>query len=199
MLIMTNKIGLFGGSFDPVHIAHLIIASVIKCEFSLEKIFFIPNYLSPFKINSTETNADHRLEMLKLAVENNDDFELSDFEIRQNRPVYTYETINYFKTLLPNKELYLIVGSDSFKSITNWKNFSHIKKNAGIIIAQRPDNDLSVQEDNEKGIHTSKLCPLMNISSTMIRQMISEKLNIKYLVNEKVQHYIIDERLYPTT
>ncbi|MBU4487178.1 MAG: nicotinate (nicotinamide) nucleotide adenylyltransferase [Candidatus Delongbacteria bacterium] len=192
---MTDKIGLFGGSFDPIHIAHLIIASVIKDEFNLERIIFIPNFVSPFKINSTNTKIDHRLEMLKYSISDNEDFDLSDFEANKNRTVYTYETVGYFKEKYPDKNFCIIVGYDSYKTLNDWKNYSFIEENAEIIVALRPGEENCDRKDSDK-VKFSKFCPQMNISSTMIRKMVANKLSIKYLVNEKVRYYINDKKLY---
>lgn len=193
---MKEKIGLFGGSFDPVHTAHQIIASVVKEEFNLNRVIFIPNYLSPFKKDKFTTEIVHRLEMVRIAISDENRFELSDFEAMKNRPVYTYETIEYFKSLYPDSELYLIIGYDSYKTLSSWKNSSYILENSNIIVAKRSEDGILLNENIRDNIRISKLCPRMDISSSVIREMNAKNLNIKYLVNEKVRNYIIQKNLY---
>lgn len=194
---MIKKIGLFGGSFDPVHTAHLIIASLIKEEFKLDKVFFIPNFVSPFKQNTCKTRIDDRLEMIRLAISGNDFFELSDYETQKGRAVYTHETLEYFKGLYPEAEISLIVGYDSYMSLEDWKNSSYIINNAGIIIADRSEEGVIIKNEHRNmNVKISRLCPKIGVSSTMVRDMISNNLDIKYLVNEKVRHYIKEKKLY---
>jgi nicotinate-nucleotide adenylyltransferase len=193
---MKKKIGLFGGSFDPIHIGHMIVASVVRSEFNLERVVFIPNYASPFKQNSFTTDINHRLEMIKLAISDNNEFELSDFEASKNRAVYTYETLEHFKLLYPDAVLSLIIGYDSYKTLSTWKNSSYIIDNSDIIIAQRTEDAIISPDHQNKNIHISKLSPRIGISSTMIKGLIANNLNIKYLVNEKVRHYIIRKSMY---
>jgi len=193
---MKNRIGLFGGSFDPVHTAHLIIASVVVQEFGLEKLFFIPNYISPFKQNSSTSDIDKRLEMIKLSISGDKNFELSDFEALKRRTVYTYETVEYFKSIYPDHVLGLIIGNDSYRTINKWKNSSYILENTEIIIAERAEDTVIDPGHSKYKIGVSRLCPRMNISSTMIRKMTADNLNIKYLVNEKVRQYIIGKNMY---
>ncbi len=194
---MAGKIGLFGGSFDPVHVSHLIIANIVLNEFELEKVIFIPNYSSPFKDSGTTSDVSHRIEMLKMAIADNPGFELSDFEADKKRSVYTYETIQYFRNNLPENELYIIMGYDSFKNIGKWKNHRDITSNCKIIVVDRPGSD--IVDENLPAFNKSRMCPLMNISSTIIREMVANNLDIKYLVNESVRHYISERKLYIST
>lgn len=193
---MKKKIGLFGGSFDPIHIGHMIVASVVKSEFDLEKVVIIPNYASPFKQNSSTTEINQRLDMIRLAISDNNEFELSDFEATKNRAVYTYETLEHFKSLFPDAVISLIIGYDSYKTLNTWKNSTYITDNFDIIVAQRSEDAVILPDHKNRNIHISKLCPKIGISSSMIREMVANNLNIKYLVNEKVRHYIIQECMY---
>jgi nicotinate-nucleotide adenylyltransferase len=193
---MNGKIGLFGGSFDPVHTAHAIIASIVKQEFCLDKIIFMPNYLSPFKTGTTVASAEQRLAMLNLALQKDSGFEVSDYEISMNRPVYTYETLKYLKEKYPSSQIYLILGMDSYLSITKWKNYSEIIEKSEIIVVERKTCGSFSSSGFSGKVKFSELCPAIDISSTMIRKMIAANLDIKYLVNEEVCRYINDVKLY---
>lgn len=194
---MNEKIGLFGGSFDPVHIAHTIVASAVRQEFSLDRVIFMPNFLSPFKINSTSVSADHRISMLNFATAGVKGFEVSDHEIKKNRPVFTYETVEYLSEKYPGSKLFLIIGKDSYFSLEKWKNFDIIAGRCGIIVADRPVG--KAERDHEPmgvEVQFSRLCPVMDISSTMIRKMVTDNFDIKYLVNDRVCDYITELKLY---
>jgi len=192
---MANRIGLFGGSFDPVHIAHLIIANSILQEYQLDKMIFIPNFVSPFKIRNGTSDILHRIEMLKLSIDDNSKFELSEFEAEKKRAVFTYETIEYFRHKMPEKEFYLLLGYDSFINIKKWRNFEYILDNCKIVVVGRYTHEDFDEKDLPEHLN-SRLFPLMNISSTVIRKMVLDNLDIKYLVNDKVSRYIRDKELY---
>ena len=167
---MTSRIGLFGGSFDPVHTAHLIVASLVREEFGLDCVYFIPNFVSPYKTGNQTTAISHRIDMLKLSVGDNDHFKICEFEAVMKRAVYTYETVEYFSGKFPDSDLFLIVGYDCYKSINNWKNSDRIFKKAEIIVADRPEENKKI----ENGVRArfSTLCPEMNISSSKIRELV---------------------------
>jgi nicotinate-nucleotide adenylyltransferase len=186
---MLKKIGIFGGSFDPIHTGHLIICNFIKDEYNLDKIIFVPAYRSPHKTTSRFTSPQVRYEMVKLAIEDNKGFEISDFEISQSRSMYSFETIDYMKKKYSESELFFIIGADSYNNISKWKNPELIKKQVKLVIASR--NNLKIKEDE----YLAKT-PNIEISSSMIRDRIDKKLSIKYLVNSKVERYIYEKYLY---
>ncbi|MBN2790521.1 MAG: nicotinate (nicotinamide) nucleotide adenylyltransferase [Candidatus Delongbacteria bacterium] len=186
---MPSRIGIFGGSFDPVHNGHLIICNLIREELKLEKIIFVPAYRSPHKKVSKYTKPDERFEMLKLAIGDNEHFNISDFEIKHNRMVYSIETLTHFKGIYHDCELFMILGSDSYNNISKWKDPDKIKNIAKLVVASR-DNIV---------IENEVICantPIIEISSTMIRDRIRKNLSIKYLVNPEVEHYIYKKKLY---
>ncbi|MDA3885128.1 MAG: nicotinate (nicotinamide) nucleotide adenylyltransferase [Candidatus Delongbacteria bacterium] len=186
---MQNKIGIFGGSFDPIHTGHLIICNIIKEELNLDKIIFVPAFRSPHKAISKFTSPQVRLKMVELAIEDNKGFEISDFEISQGRSVYSIETIEHMKKKYSEAELYFIIGADSFKDISKWKDPELIRDKVKLVIASR--DNLKVNEED----YLAKT-PNIEISSSMIRDRISKKLSIKYLVNSNVEHYIYKKSLY---
>ena len=186
---MKKKIGIFGGSFDPIHTGHLIICNIIKEELNLDKIVFVPAYRSPHKVASKFTSPQVRFKMVELAIEDNKGFEISDFEISKNRSVYSIETIGHMKKKYSGAELYFIIGADSYNNISKWKDPGLIKNNVKLVIASR--NNLKVNKED----YLAKT-PNIEISSSMIRDRIDKKLSIKYLVNSKVEHYIYEKSLY---
>ena len=186
------SIGLFGGSFDPVHIGHMITSSAVRNEFCLDKVIFIPNFASPFKVSTTSTPAADRIKMLKFSIEDNPFFELSEFETEKKRPVYTYETIEHFRNLYPDDDLFLIMGEDSYSSIEKWKNSDMVRNSINIIVLKRGSENLRP----DKNIYFSKNSPEIEVSSSMIRDMVSKNLDIKYLVNDAVRCYINEKCLY---
>ncbi|NOR45385.1 MAG: nicotinate (nicotinamide) nucleotide adenylyltransferase [Candidatus Delongbacteria bacterium] len=186
---MQKKIGIFGGSFDPIHTGHLIICNIIKEELDLDTIIFVPAYKSPHKDISRFTSPQIRYKMVELAIEDNKGFEISDFEISQSRSVYSIETIDYMKKKYSESELFFIIGADSYKNILTWKEPEMIKNKVKLVIASR--NDIKVDKED----YLAKT-PNIEISSSMIRDRIGEKLSIKYLVNSKVEHYIYEKSLY---
>lgn len=181
------KIGLYGGSFNPVHNDHLKIALYLIKNCYLEKIIFIPTGNNYPKNNIA--SIDHRINMLKLALEKK--FSISDYE-KRNKRVYTYETLNYFKNKYPNDEIYFITGADNINEITIWKNYKYILDNYKIIVINR--NNLPIP--NYKNIILVDLGNL-SISSTKIRnELNNNNYDLKKYLNHKVLDYIIKNKLY---
>lgn len=191
---MTLKIGLFGGSFDPVHTAHMIVASVVREEFNLDRIYFIPNFVSPYKTGKNVTDIFHRIEMIRRSIQDNEFFHICDYEANMKRAVYTYETIDYFSEKFPGSDLFLIIGYDCYQTLKGWKNSDRILSKSEIIVADRPVENKDILDPVK--VRFSLHCPQMNISSSKIRELVSENFNIKYLVNEPVRCYIRDNGLY---
>jgi nicotinate-nucleotide adenylyltransferase len=197
-----KRIGIFGGSFNPVHIGHLIIAEYFVEDLNLDTCFFVPNHISPFKVNDSELISSlHRLEMLNLSIQNNPKFLVDDFEIKKSGVSFTFETILYFKRKYPNDSLFLLMGTDQIANFDQWKNWEIILNNSIIVAARR-----SIFNGTEK-IDTSVfakypekiIClknPIIEISSTEIRNRIKSGKSIKYLVPPGVQSYIESNRLY---
>lgn len=185
----VQKIGLFGGSFDPVHIGHVIICDFIREEMNLDKVIFVPAFRSPHKKESEFTTPQQRYKMVELAIKDNTGFEISDYEICKDHAIYSIETIEYIKHLYPSSQLFMIVGADSYKSFSKWKDPEKIRDNAKLVVASRDSITIDVKD------HFSK-SPNIEISSTMIRDRIHKNLSIKYLVNSDVEHYIYEKQLY---
>ncbi len=182
------KIGLFGGSFNPVHNAHLIMANWVKEEYGLDKIIFVPNYRSPLKDDYHGVSTKHRVEMLQLAITGNNSFSLSEFETNKEEISYSIDTIKHF--INGRDEFYFIIGGDSLRSIEKWKDYQEIFKLVHIIVVDR-----EYKENHTHNVLFSTM-PLIDISSTMIRERIQKGLSVTYLLPESVIDYISKEKLY---
>jgi nicotinate-nucleotide adenylyltransferase len=177
------KIGLYFGSFNPVHIAHLIIANHILNETSLQKIWFVVSPQNPFKINSSLLNEYHRLHLVRLATEDDTRMKASDIEFSLPKPSYTSNTLIYLAEKYPGFEFSIIMGSDSFANLEKWNNADFIIKNYSIIVYKRPGFEI----DNKTNARVQILdAPLLQISATQIRQNISAGKSIRYMVPENV-------------
>lgn len=174
------KIGLFGGSFDPVHNGHLELAQKALEQFSLDKIVFIPAFQSPSKTEDYFFSSQDRFEMLKLAASDNKNFSVCDFELNNEELSYTYKTIEYFKETYSNAKLFWLLGSDNWPGLPNWKNFDFLEKNLSFLIFKRGEIKLEncFQELDFHFIENFDY----KISSTEIRKMLLDN-KIGFLSN----------------
>ena len=192
---------IFSGTFNPVHITHLIVAETVKTELNLDKIVFIPSFIPPHRDLSL-VEPIHRLNMVKLAIKGNNDFEVNDIEFKIGDKSYSFCTIQKLYEENPNinGKINFIIGSDAFGLIDSWYEAEKLAKLVNFIIVQRPDgSDInSIFENIKLNDFTYKIVniPQMDISSSYIRSKIKENKSIKYLVPETVEQYIIANRLY---
>lgn len=177
------NIGLYFGSFNPVHVAHLIIANHILNETSLDQVWFVVSPQNPFKNSSSLLNEYHRLHLVKLATENDKRIRASDIEFHLPKPSYTTATLAYLAEKYPEHTFSIIMGSDSFQNLHKWKNAEVIIKNYPIYIYQRPG--FPVDNSIEANI-TILDAPLLQLSATQIRQYVKEGKSLRYLVPDKV-------------
>ena len=189
------KIGLLGGTFDPVHNGHLALAGTAYNELDLDRIIFIPAYIPPHKDPSKITPLEHRLTMLRLAVDPYPFCEISDIEISKERKVYTIETLREFHSRYPeDTSFYYLVGSDFIENYTTWKEYKELLRLAIFTVAARPGFSVSRVPD---GIHILEGdFPL--ISSTDIRIIVRNGENVSRYVPSEVYNYIRDNSLYQT-
>jgi nicotinate-nucleotide adenylyltransferase len=181
------KIGLYFGSFNPVHTGHLIIANHILNETLLEKIWFIVSPQNPFKTNASLLNEYDRLHLLKLATEDDTRIKVSDIEFALPKPSYTSITLSHLQERYPGHEFCIIMGSDSFQNLHKWKNFEFIIRNYSIYVYPRA----GFQVDNHiKAKLTIVDAPILQISATQIRHLLHERKSIRYMVPEKVREEI---------
>ena len=198
-----SKIGIFGGTFNPIHNGHVSLGVYCKDELSLDKLMLIPTYTPPHKSSSELAEEEHRVNMCKLATEQYGYFEVSDIEIERKGKSYTYETLNSLKKIYTEDELYLIVGADMFLTLDKWKNPQSIFKNATIVAVPRNDddkNDLVYYYDNTiKKLGAKAIVlenPVVQVSSTYIRENIDNYQLIKSLIDSNVYEYIVKNKLY---
>jgi nicotinate-nucleotide adenylyltransferase len=211
------KIGLFGGTFNPVHLGHLRAAEEIREKFGLEKTIFIPAHVPPHKKDSV-VSAQHRFEMVKTALEDNPHFIVSDIELRRQGNSYSFDTIGHFsREYGPGAELFFIMGADAFREIHTWKQYPEFFSLCNFIVMSRPG---SLEPEPEKNapagfaamftfnpggphyehrsgrrMYFCRISPL-DISSTGIRQAVREGRSVKYLVPDSVAGYILKHNLY---
>jgi len=181
------KIGLYFGSFNPVHVAHLIIANHILNETDIEKIWFIVSPQNPFKSESSLLNEYHRLHLVKTAIEDDNRIKASDIEFTLPKPSYTSTTLAYLKEKNPEHEFCIIMGSDSIQNLHKWKNYEVITKEYEMFVYLRPGFDVTNHVNARLHIVDA---PLLQLSATQIRQYIKEGKSIRYLVPEKVREEI---------
>ncbi len=182
------KIGLFFGSFNPIHIGHLIIANHILNESNLQRIWFVVSPQNPFKQSRTLLNEYDRFYLAQKAVEKNDKLKVIDIEFSLPKPSYTVHTLAYLKEKYPSYSFTIIMGSDSFQNLDKWKNSEMIITNYPIIIHQRPNFEV----DNKLNASIKIMqAPLLQISATHIRELIATGKSIKYLVPEIVEEEIL--------
>lgn len=196
------KIGILGGTFNPPHIGHLIMAEYAVCEFGLDKILFMPNGTPPHK-RDTEVKSLDRLEMTKMAIERDSCFELCDIEVKSDEISYTYNTLEALKKMYAKDKLFFIVGADSAAEMGTWRCPEKIFVNCEIIVADRVSKRHPKIEEEIKtvakkyGVKLHRLSmPIIEFSSTDIRNRIKQGLPYKYMIPEKVENYINIKGLY---
>ncbi len=211
----SNIIGVYGGSFDPVHLGHLRFAELAAEFFNLEKVIFVPTYKLPHVYKEKVSSYNLRYEMLKLAIAQNKKFEVSDIEAKREEKSYTIDTLKEIRKLYNNKIIAFLMGSDSFLKIDTWKSWEILIREFIHIIAVRPGAEMSKLKAFMKKyklnykIFTIKEKPqdllnlnilkdktILDISSTLIRKRTKEGKSVRYLVPEEVNNLIISKDLY---
>lgn len=212
------RLGLFGGTFNPIHIGHLRAAVEVLEAFSLDKLLLIPSANPPHKSADQVANAEDRLEMVRLATKGVPSLEVSDVELARQGPSYTIETLRYFQDQYgPGSEIHFIVGQDAFSEITTWKSYRELFSTAHFIVMTRPGSNLSSIEDF---IHTHiseayqydpafnrymhpEWCTIfcvdithIDVSASEIRDRIRHSRPIRFLVPGTVEAFIVEKGLY---
>jgi len=187
------QIGLFFGSFNPVHTGHLIIANHILNEVELDKIWFVVSPINPFKINSDLLDEDARLSLVKIAIQDDERITASDIEFELPRPSFTINTLSFLKKNYPKDNFSIIMGSDNFRDIDKWKNYEEIIANHKILIYSRAGFEVKNKFNADIEILDA---PILDISSTEIRELIKKRKSIRYLLPELVRKEIEEREYY---
>lgn len=187
-----RKIGIFGGSFDPPHNAHVDIAKLVTEQIPLDLLFFVPSYRSPLQVKPPLASAQHRLAMINMIAENNPNWEVLTFEVDQKRPVTSYETTKYLIGLEPQARYYLIIGGDQAANLGQWYKWENLTELVQVVCVSR-DNTSPPPQINEKLLNITFASQL---SSSYIRELIQSGGATDSVLPGAVQSYIREHRLY---
>ncbi len=218
---MPQRLGIIGGTFNPIHYGHLAAAEEVRDRLKLDRVLFIPSFLPPHKHEEDIPSAVQRLEMVRLAISGNSHFKVSDIEVKRGGKSYTIDTIEALLLQHPGAELYFITGIDSFLDIQAWKDWERLLSLCFFVVLSRPGyffadlarivfmrgsaRDLAALDQRETTqfvMRSDRLrvyferIPLYDISSTDLRARIHQSRTIKYHLPEAVEHYIIENKLY---
>lgn len=203
---MAQRIGLYGGSFNPIHNGHLIVARAVAEQAGLEQVMLLPSVRPPHKGDRQLLDARHRAAMVKLAIEGEPLFEFSDYDLTRDGPSYTIDTVTHFSELLgPHVELHWIIGTDSLTELTTWYRVPDLIDACRVVTAVRPGWDTidwtplrTVLSDVQVAALQAGILQTLriDISSTDIRRRVREGYSIRYLVPDAVQEYIETRALY---
>lgn len=184
-----KKIGLFGGSFDPVHIGHLLLARDAAEELGLERVILLPAFLSPHKLDSRPAAPAHRLAMLRAAVESDALFEVDDRELRKGGVSFTINTVREFREEFPDAELFYFIGEDNVEALPTWVEIEELKQLVRFVVMSRGQQANGAES-------FPRISRGVDISSTEIRNRVAAGRSIRYLVPEKVESLIKSLSLY---
>ena len=193
-------IALYGGSFDPIHIGHLITATNAVENYNLDKVIFIPSHITQLKDRILVASVVVRYEMIHRSVKNNPKFIVSDYEINNDGVSYSYNTVKYFKDTYQDEKIYFIIGTDRAKDLKKWYNIEELSKLVTFIFVARDGEkleDIVEKDDFYKGIdYEIMISPIIEISSSLIRNRIKQNKKIDYMVTDNCKSYIEELSLY---
>ncbi len=199
-----KRIGLYFGSFNPIHVGHLIIANYVAQSDEIDEVWFIVTPQNPHKKKKNLLEDFHRLAMVRIAVEQNSKLKANDIEFHLPKPSYTTYTLQALKEKYPNNAFTLIMGEDNLRTLHKWKNYEYLIENYSIIVYPRV---YTIQEQTKEekeapnqiidlpNVHLSD-APIMKISSSLIRKMIQEEKDVRYLLSEPVFNYLDEMNFY---
>lgn len=200
---MAKRLGLLGGTFDPIHIGHLIIASHAAEALDLDRVLFMPAHDPPHKAGDDIAPTEDRVAMVTLAIAGDDRFELSDYDLRRGERSFTSDLLERLAHDMPRQELFFIAGSDSLKDFPTWNKPQQILDLAQLAIAARPETEINgkVLDAMPNLLSRTKFfdAPLIDISSSRIRERVRNGSSIRYLVPAGVEQHIRDRELYRQT
>ena len=200
------KVGLYFGTFNPIHVGHLIIANHMVDHTDLDRVWLVVSPHNPFKKKSTLLEDHHRLALARVAIEDNPKLHASNIEFGLPQPSYTTNTLAYISEKYPEHTFSLIMGEDNLRTFHKWKNAEHILSNHEIFVYPRPLTIQEIQEVDEITTETNNLenhsnvhlvdAPVMKVSSSFIRNAIKEKKDVRYLLTEPVYTYVEEMHFY---
>lgn len=191
---MSNTIGLFFGSFNPIHIGHMVIANWFVEYTNLDKVWFVVSPQNPFKEKKTLLADNHRLALVRAAIEDDPRFWVSDIEFKMPQPSYTIDTLTYLQEKYPDKKFVLLAGSDQLPTFGKWKNPQQILELYKMYVYARPGYQGSSYDDHP-GIEIFQT-PQMEISSTFIRKSVKANKDMRHMLPEKVWQYMQEMHFY---
>jgi nicotinate-nucleotide adenylyltransferase len=192
--MVSQKIGLFFGSFNPIHMGHMIIANIMAENTDLNKVWFVVSPQNPFKPSATLLHEFDRYDMVKAAIADNYKMEVSDVEFHLPKPSYTIDTLTVLKEKNPQKEFRVIIGEDNLKNFEKWKNHEQILELFGLYVYPRPQATESPLK-NHKNVKMVD-APLLSISATYIRKCLKENRSVRYMVPEPVEQMMRSRNFY---
>jgi nicotinate-nucleotide adenylyltransferase len=188
------KVGLFFGSFNPIHVGHLIVANVMATTTDLEQVWFVVSPQNPFKKNKSLLHEFDRLDMVEKAIADNHKFKATDIEFSMPKPSYTIDTLIRLQEKYPQHEFKLIIGGDNLAQFPNWKNHEQILEYFGLYVYPRPNAAPSDLEKHPKVKFVN--APSLDISATFIRECLKNGQSIRYMTPEVVEEFIIRKNFY---
>lgn len=189
-----KKTGLFFGSFNPIHVGHMVLANYMLSFTDLDEVWFVISPHNPLKEKHTLLAQNHRLNMVRLAIENHPKFKASDIEFKLSQPSYTIHTLTHLKEKYPKKSFHLIMGMDNLQNFHKWKNHEQIISNHSIYVYPRQDSEADVFANHPNVIVTQ--APVIEISSSFIRKAILDKKDVSCFMPEKVAAYVSEMNFY---
>lgn len=198
-----RKIGLLGGSFNPVHLGHLHVAKEIKRRLNLDQVWFIPAQVNPFKTHEMPVDCSHRIKMLKLAIQDEDGFNVIDIECTKDGPSYTVDTVTQLEKMYPDDIFYLIMGDDAAAELDKWKDPDTLLNKVRLVVATRGESNIIDRLKSHPKLYehvkmSMQSIPIVNISSTEIRKSLKARDQTEEVIPKKVFQYILDHNLYAT-
>ena len=189
-----KKTGLFFGSFNPIHVGHMVLANYMLSFTNLDEVWFVVSPHNPLKEKHTLLAQNHRLYMVRIAIENHPKFKASDIEFKLSQPSYTIHTLTHLKEKYPKKSFHLIMGMDNLQNFHKWKNHEQIINNHSIYVYPRQDSEAGAFANHPNVIVTQ--APVMEISSSFIRKAILDKKDVSCFMPEKVAAYVNEMNFY---
>ncbi len=196
-----EKIGILGGTFNPIHYGHLMISEYLRDELNLDKVIYVPTGYSPHKINSI--SADIRYKMVEIAIKNNENFQISDVEAKSGKISYSVNTVKKLKESHPG-EYFFLIGSDTIFQLKTWRKLEELSKEVHFVAALRPeylerdkiDEEIKFLKKNFNTQITIINGPLYQVSSTELRDRMKTKKSVRYLIPDEVIRFIRENNLY---